>query len=258
MPKSTLKAPFLKTLALKPEKVQQDAFPFDRLEYLQRDDFSLRFEGPVTLFVGENGSGKSTLLEAIAQHCGFHAGGGSEQHRLHETADDAHSTLAGALRLSWLPKVNRGFFFRADTFAGVARYLDVEARSSWRAGKPLLEHSHGESLLALFKNWIDETKQGIFLLDEPEAAFSPIRQLAFLRVMHDWAATGNAQLIVATHSPILMAYPGAQILSFDGGAIAPVEYEETEHYRVTKSFLANPKSYVADLLSDDDEEEEGT
>ena len=94
MPKCALTAPFLKSLSLRPERVRWDVFPFDRLEFLQANDFSVAFEAPVTLFVGENGSGKSTLLEAIAQHCGFHAGGGSEQHRLHRTADDSRSALA--------------------------------------------------------------------------------------------------------------------------------------------------------------------
>lgn len=248
---SALSAPFLRRVALLPEKADRRAFPFDTFPRLLDDDFSLVFDRPVTFFVGENGTGKSTVLEAIASLCGFHAGGGSESHQLHQTADGTVSALAAALRPSWLPKVTKGFFFRADTFADVARYLDDAGNSGRHGGRRLHEQSHGESFLALFQGRFDTDQRCIYLMDEPENALSPMRQLAFLRLLRDWEASGNAQMIVATHSPILLSYPGADIRHFDGERIAPIAFDEIEHVRVTKAFLGNPERYLRELFADD-------
>ncbi len=251
MGKGTLRSPFLKSVTMIPEEAAPEAFPFSRFPKLFADRFRMDFETPVTFFVGENGTGKSTLLEAIAALCGFHAGGGGEGHQLHRTSDGDRSRLAAALRASWLPKVSKGFFFRSDTFADVARYLDDEGDLEIHGGRRLLERSHGESFLAVFGDRFGTNERCMYLMDEPENALSPMRQLSFLRLLRDWEASGNAQMIVATHSPILLSYPGAEILHFDGESVAPIAYEEIEHVRVTKAFLGNPERYLRQLLDDD-------
>lgn len=248
---SGLSSPFLKTITLLPDEAAWDRFPFDHFGFLKTKDFKLDFPTPVTFFIGENGTGKSTLLEAIAKLCGFHLGGGGSDHQLHETSDRSESVLGDSLRPSWLPKVSKGFFFRSDTFADVARYLDDEGSPG--GGGLLHEQSHGESLLALFADRFGTSERCMYLLDEPENALSPTRQMSFLRLLRDWEASGNAQMIVATHSPIIMSYPGATILSFDGESIESIKYEETEHYRITKAFLGNPERYLAQLFDDESE-----
>ncbi|MEM8916632.1 MAG: AAA family ATPase [Pseudomonadota bacterium] len=164
--------------------------------------------------------------------------------------------MAPALRLSWLPKITNGFFFRADTFADVAKYINEVGDPTAHGGGRLLERSRGESFLAVFENRFKPKKRSIYLMDEPENALSPIRQLAFMRLLWEWELSGNAQMIIATHSPILMSYPGATILSFDGNALTPTAYEDTEHYRVTKSFLGNPQAALDELLAPDEEGDE--
>lgn len=231
-----------------PERAELDAFPFNTIPFLREREFKLEFAAPVTFFVGENGTGKSTVLEAIASLAGFHAGGGSSDHKLQKTSGQSISALAGALRASWLPKVSKGFFFRADTFAEIARYIDEVGAPLEGVSGALHEQSHGEAFLALFANRFLARERCIYLLDEPETAFSPSRQLAFLRLLREWELSGNAQIIIVTHSPILMAYPGATILSFDGSNIMPVAFQETEHFRVTKAFLNNPEKYLSDLM----------
>jgi predicted ATPase len=249
--RSSLKAPFLKQISLLPERAERGGFPFGHLSFLKDDDFSLGFEAPITVFVGENGTGKSTLLEAIAQHCGFSPIGGSQEHALAGRGGDA-GPLARALRFSCLPKVTRGFFFRSESFYNVASYLDEVGSSDRHGGRRLHEQSHGESFLAVFQHRFESGRHAMFLLDEPETALSPVRQLAFLSLLRDWEASGNVQVIMATHAPILMSYPGAVLISFDGGTLEPVALEETEHYRVTKTFLGNPERYLAEIFADDD------
>jgi len=164
------------------------------------------------------------------------------------------SRLASALRPSWLPKVSKGFFFRSDTFAEVARYLDDEGDGQMHDGRRLLERSHGESFLAVFSDRFDTKERCMYLMDEPENVLSPMRQLGFLRLLRDWEDSGNAQMIIATHSPILLSYPGAEIFNFGGEGISPIEYEDIEHVRVTKAFLGNPEKYHRQLFDDADED----
>jgi len=247
---SGLSSPFLKTVTLLPDEAAWDRFPFNGFGFLKTKDFKIAFLTPVTFFIGENGTGKSTVLEAIAKLCGFHLGGGGSGHQLHRTSDHSESVLADSLRPSWLPKVSNGFFFRSDTFADVARYLDDEGDPEVHGGRRLHDRSHGESLLAVFADRFKTSERCMLLLDEPENALSPTRQMSFLRLLRDWEASGNAQMIVATHSPIIMSYPGATILSFDGESIESIDYMETEHYRITKAFLGNPERYLAELFDD--------
>ena len=220
---------------------------------------TLPFTAPVTFFVGENGSGKSTLLEAIAWQCGFNTAGGG-RHHIHEV-EASEAALGPHIRLSWLPKVTSGFFLRAESFYHFASYLDRLAgedpsfRYEGYGGRSLHEQSHGESFLSLFVHRFGSRTRSLYLLDEPEAALSPARQLAFLRILHRHAVSGRAQFIIATHSPILLGFPGAVIYSFDGGKIRRVAWEETEHYQITKGFLDRPDLYLKELLRPEDGED---
>ena len=233
---------------------------------LLRDDLSLEGQYPftiptinklteleltnsVTFLVGENGTGKSTLLEGIADNCEFNTAGGS-RNNLYEV-EAAESALGKYLRLSWMPKVTNGFFLRAESFYQFASYIDEVAKECPKTlenygGKSLHKQSHGESFLSLFLNRFNG--RAIYLLDEPEAALSPQRQLAFLRIMHDLVKEEDCQFIIATHSPIILGYPDATILSFDQGEIEEIEYEMTGHYQITKYFLDHRKKFLQELL----------
>jgi predicted ATPase len=236
------------------EKVQnQETYPFHIPSI--RGTEKIVFQQPVTFFVGENGAGKSTLLEAIADQCEFNTAGGGKNHVF--SVDEAESDLGDYIRLSWLPKVNGGFFLRAESFYQFATYLDGLAEAHPNAydgygGKSLHHQSHGESFLSLFTNRF--TGRGIYLLDEPEAALSPSRQLAFLRVIHDQVKQENVQFIIATHSPILLGFPQAQILTFDDGPIREISYEETENYRLTLNFLKNRERFFHELFQEEEDE----
>lgn len=206
------------------------------------------FSTPVTFFVGENGSGKSTLLEAIAWSAGFASGGGGRDHRMSDAGEG--EALGRALKLTWSQRVSEGFFLRAETFFNFATYLEESDSTFSRYGdRSLLTRSHGESFLALFQNRFDE---GLFVLDEPEAALSPQRQLVFLRILHELSSRRTAQFLIATHSPMLLALPGATVLSLDGGRITEVDYRETEHYQITKGFLDAPDRFFRHLLSEEE------
>lgn len=206
----------------------------------------------VTFVVGENGSGKSTLLEAIAVAWGFNAEGGSRNFRFSTRA--SHSQLHEYLWLSKGAKRPRdGFFLRAESFFNVAteiEKLDAEPAPGPPIGlsygpRALHEQSHGESFLALLMNRF--RGEGLYILDEPEAALSPQRQLAVLARLNDLVKE-NCQFIIATHSPILMAYPNAYIYNCTEEGITRVEYYETEHYTITRRFLSDPKRILDILL----------
>ena len=249
-----LKAPFLKRLTLLPERMQAEDYPFN-LPILEGGRLVLRFDRAITFFVGDNGTGKSTLLEAIARQCGFSVLGGGRNQAYRDKVDGPD--LAPALRLSWLPKVSKGFFLRAESFFDFANYIDgmgAEGQEPY-GRKSLHAQSHGQSFFALFENRLRGTRQAIYLLDEPEAALSPRRQIEFLGLLHAWEEPGNVQMIIATHSPIIMSYPGATLLSFDGGRIQPARYTETDHYRITRRFLMDHESMLERLFAPDDEED---
>ena len=255
---AALSAPFLRSMSLLRERVTSGEFPFT-LPFLAGGEFRLEFERPVTFLVGENGSGKSTLLEAIAEQCGFSPQGGHSEHRLSHRfrrPEDDHeeegerSSLSRALRMAWKPRVTNGLFFRAESFFGVARYLDREGSRQYR-GTNLHGLSHGESVLAFLDTRVEDDERNIVLLDEPEAALSPERQMALVTLLHRWHRSGRVQAIVATHAPIVMAYLGAIILSLDGDTIRPIEFRDTNHYRRLKSFLDAPERYLRRLLDDE-------
>ncbi len=202
----------------------------------------LGFSKPITFFVGENGSGKSTLLEAIAVQYGFNPEGGTKNYSF--STFDSHSELYDALTLvKGVQKARWGYFLRAESFYNVAT---AEAEYSRYGGVSLDLHrqSHGESFLAAAKEYF--RPDGIYLLDEPEAALSPQRQMAMMVRIAECAKEGS-QFIIVTHSPVLLAMPDSEILSFDGEKIHPIEYEETESYKVTEMFINN-REHILDLL----------
>ncbi|MEA2576296.1 MAG: hypothetical protein QOH93_3594 [Chloroflexia bacterium] len=253
----------------------QKGFPFD--VPIVRSLESLDFSSEVTFLVGENGSGKSTLLEAIAMATRLPAVGSD---RLEADATlEAIRPLAGYLRLSWQRRTHKGFFMRTEDFFGFSKRLsamrteyeadlrrverETEGRSvlsqnlarlpyakelhemERRYGKDLSARSHGESYFTLFQSRF--VPGGLYMLDEPEAPLSPVRQLSFISMMKEMVEQKQAQFVVATHSPILMAYPGATIYSFNDGNIRRVAYDELEHVTVTRDFLNNPEQFLKHL-----------
>jgi predicted ATPase len=265
----------LKSITLKqPPGQAAEEFPFN-LPIIQSIQ-ELTFTSPVTFFVGENGSGKSTLLEAIA--CAVEAITiGSENVRTDKTLT-AVRRLSQWFKISWQKRAHRGFFLRAEDFFGYARRLhqmrnelesdlqavddEYQGRSKLavdlakmpyqhelhdlrqRYGDGLDNRSHGESFLALFQARF--VPNGLYLLDEPEAPLSPLRQLTFLSLLKEMVSQ-DAQFIIATHSPIILAFPGATILSFDKLPLQMVNYADLEHVTLTRSFLENPDAYLRHL-----------
>jgi predicted ATPase len=207
-----LPAPYLRRVWLDPSGIaDRAAYPFC-LPFLQ-DDFELSFDRSITIIVGENGTGKSTFLEGIAVLAGFDEAGGGKGYKPvdHSSALEVMGgELSKVLRASWLPKITNGWFFRAESFFTVARYLDVAARDVGALGPDFLSHSHGEGFLRFFEERCQ--RQGIFIFDEPESALSPARQMEFLKLMRRMEESTICQIVMATHSPMLMAYPNARLL----------------------------------------------
>jgi predicted ATPase len=207
----------------------------------------LTFHAPVTFFAGENGSGKSTLLEAVAVASGFNPEGGTRNYRF--GTRDTHSELNESIRMvRGYRKIPWGYFFRAESFYNVATQEEEYGRESGRSSGYHLR-SHGQSFLALAENSL--AKEGLYFLDEPEAALSPQRQMSFL-VQLKRSVQAGSQFIIATHSPILLAYPGAEILSFDGGTIHPCTYEDTDSYQLMRMFLDHRTRMLEQLLGIDE------
>lgn len=251
--------PPLDTVTVKiADTVQSTQYPFS-LPIIKNLEL-IKFPTQVTFFVGENGSGKSTILEAMAWNAGFGPEGGSKNIHF-KTAQEKNYTgaqlLADQMTLSWRVKPKNGYFFRAESFFNVANYLECMAHEGGQGpdityapygGKSLHEQSHGESFLAFFKNRLGTN--GFFIFDEPEAALSPQRQLSLLFIIHEMCKNPDAQFIIATHSPILLAYPGATIYSCDADKLSSIAYKDTQHYRITKRFLDDPERSLHHLFQD--------
>ena len=246
-----LPAPYLKRVWLDPAKVPDaTAYPFC-LPFLSRG-FEVDFERAVTVIVGENGTGKSTLLEGIAALAGYDEAGGGKGYRPvdHSRAiEKMGGALATALRASWLPKITNGWFFRAESFFSVARHLDEAAREPLSGPPPdFLSHSHGEGFLRFFEERC--RRQGLFIFDEPESALSPARQIEFLKLLRRMDKSGICQVIMATHAPMLMAYPEARLLRLSKYGLDPVSVSDTDHYRLLREFCADPETFIATVLTD--------
>lgn len=242
--KEALNTLFIQGVNIDWEKIDENSY----LRHIEaiRELTELRFNKNITIFVGENGSGKSTMLEAIAVNYGFNPEGGTRNYSF--STYDSHSELCEAIRLTrGIGKPGWGYFLRAESFYNVAT---AEEEYSKYGGTPQHFHarSHGESFLQLAQN--NFRGNSIYLLDEPEAALSPQRQLTLLMEIVN-CAKENAQFIMVTHSPILLGIPDAEILSFDDGQIHPITYEETDSYRITKMFIENKDVLLNRLLRDE-------
>jgi predicted ATPase len=275
---SAFRAPFLKRLWTDPEVLaRSEGYPFD-LPLVRSGGVEIDFDRAVTVIIGENGTGKSTILEAIAEMAGFGKMGGSRDMQQADWTDEnyveaevadlpgaaaraasiresrAEHNLARVLRLAWLPKVSGGFFFRAETFHRLARYLDESANFGLGPGKgpEHLRMSHAEGFLDFFESRFSGPfrKQHLFIFDEPESALSPRRQIDFLKMIRKLEDTGLCQMIIATHSPVLMAYPQAQLLRLSRGSIDPCTVEQTDHFRFLREFYLDPAGFIDATMND--------
>ena len=246
---SVLPSQFASRVTLVRDKVERfDRYPFSLPAIRTLESIDLHPK--MTFFVGENGSGKSTLLEAMAVSLGFNAEGGSRNFGFSTRA--SHSELHDYLRIAKGVRARDGFFLRAESYFNLGteiEHLDAEPSGGGRiidayGGRSLHEQSHGESFMALLKNRFHGN--GLYLLDEPEAALSPARQIEAMARLHELVLKGS-QFIVATHSPILMAYPDVLILHCGASGVHPIAYEDTEHFRITRDFL-NHRQRVLDIL----------
>jgi predicted ATPase len=249
----------LKAIKILRERVENwDVYPFSVSAIRLLDKLNLRSR--VCLFAGENGTGKSTLLEAIAAHYGFGREGGNRNFGNDSTGSN-HSIdpLVRALRLSFDRRTGAGYFLRAESFFNTASHMDkldeepaphAPPIKAFYGGRSLHTRSHGETFFTLLD--LKFRRNGLFLLDEPEAALSPQRQLSFLVLMHDVLQKyKDAQFIISTHSPIILGYPNAQILSFDDGEIHEVQYEDTTSLQVVREFVNGREKFLEELLKED-------
>src|SRR6202795_1739513 len=243
-------APYLRRVWLEPSRIaDRDAYPF--CLPLLSDDFELSFDRAITIIVGENGTGKSTLLEGIAVLAGYDEAGGGKGYRPvdHSNAVEAMGgKLSTALRASWLPKITNGWFFRAESFFSIARYLDQAALDVEELPPNFLSYSHGEGFLRFFEERCQ--RQGIFIFDEPESALSPSRQMEFLKLMRRMEESTICQVVMATHSPMLMAYPNARLLRMSKYGLEPVTVEQTDHYKVMREFCNDPAGFVEAVVEE--------
>jgi predicted ATPase len=249
-PRSKLTAPFLRRMVEIPTKREDGRFPFT-LPFMRRGGFELEFANPITFLVGENGTGKSSLLEAIARNAGFNSRGGSRDNSYGGESDE--SGLAAALTLSWLPKVTKGFFFRAESFFNFVTYVEQAYEEDGKippwGERSLHARSHGEAFLSFFNARLGSEQRCIYLLDEPEAALSPERQLEFMAMLDEHRASGNAQYIIATHSPLLMGFPGADLLHFSYRGMRRTTLELTPHFRIYREFCREPQAFLEAQLA---------
>ncbi|OEC36957.1 Predicted ATPase [Pseudomonas cuatrocienegasensis] len=238
--------PYLLHASFRPDaEIDYGSYPFNIPAV--RELGNIDFHPNVTFFVGENGSGKSTVMEGLAVALGFGAEGGTKsvQFRTAETISPLHNSLRLA---RGVPKPRDGYFLRAESFFNVATYMDETGYLGGYGGKSLHTQSHGESFMAVLVNKL--RGDGIYLLDEPEAALSPSRQLAALSAIHQ-LVEDSSQFVIATHSPVLLSYPHAKIIQFDDSGVSEVAFEDTEHFVVTRDFLNNYPNRLKRLLRDD-------
>jgi predicted ATPase len=225
---------------------EKNIYPYN-LDLLKQTK-SIEFTSPVTFFVGRNGSGKSTLLRAICKKCGIQIW--QEVERTRYNYNIFEDTLFRFIDLEWDSHSVPGSYFASQIFQDFSRFLDEWAKADpgildYFGGGSLMTKSHGESLLAFFE--ARYKIKGIYLMDEPETALSPESQIRLLKLLKKMSDAGHAQFIIASHSPILLAYPGATIYSFDHVPVSPISYEETEYYKIYRDFLLNREKFISDL-----------
>lgn len=234
----------LKSVTLHPHKYpREDCYPFS-LEILQQTK-QITFSTPVTLFVGENGTGKSTLLEALCRRCGIHIW--RNLHGKRFETNPYEETFCNYISVDWFDGRVPGSFFGSSVFQDFAHMLDEWAAADpanldYFGGKSLVTQSHGQSIMSFFR--ARYKIKGLYLMDEPETALSPKSQIELLDILAGMGDEGPAQFIIATHSPILLACPGATIYSFDQIPVRSVSYEETGHYKLYKDFMTDRKKYL--------------
>lgn len=227
----------------------ENVFPFT-LPLLKKY-VEIEFKTPITFILGENGSGKSTLLESLANNVGFNILGGNKNH-YYDSNNNDNLNLSNNMKLSWRLKTSKGFFFRAETYFNFTEYMEEMAKENGKfvfnsyGGKSLLKQSHGESFLSLFQNNFSE---GLFILDEPEAALSPERQLTLISILNDLTTNYNCQFIIATHSPLLITMKNATIYEIENDELVEKQYNETKQFQLYKNFIDCPDRYLK-LLCD--------
>jgi predicted ATPase len=237
----------LRRVDLCPEKFPTtEHYPFNLNIF--HETKSILFDSPVTFFIGENGTGKSTLLEALTHRCGIYIWGCIERRRF--KVNFYEQRLYEAINIEWTDGPVHGSFFASEIFRNFAQILDEWAAADPRSldyfgGKSLVTQSHGQSIMSFFK--ARYKIKGIYFMDEPETALSPKTQLDLLTVLKDMSQAGHAQFIIATHSPIILACPGAKIYSFDHVPIRQMDYEDTEQYQIYKSFMEDRNKYLNEV-----------
>lgn len=249
-----LQPPFLKRVHTVSQVEDTSTYPFN-VAWLKGGNFSLNFDTPITLICGENGSGKSTFMEAIADHCGFNLTGGSRNNVIEDESSNHVRPLTEALRFVWSVRQAKGFFFRAESFYNFASHLD-ELRKGPMAGgtyaayggKSLHLQSHGESFMSMLLN--RTAAPGVYILDEPEAALSPSRQLQLLSLLYQIHKEGKSQVILATHSPLILSFPYANLYELTDGVFEQKTVKQTETYKTYARFFQNPETYFTELFRD--------
>ncbi len=237
----------LKQVHIVPDKfpaVEQYPFNLD----IFKQSRMVNVHHPVTFFVGENGTGKSTLLQAISQRCGIYIWRGDRRARFQYNPYETQ--FYKGIEVAWTQNTVPGSFFASEIFNNFAQIVDEWATMDpglldYFGGKSLMVQSHGQSLMSFFSSRFKI--KGLYLLDEPETALSPATQIDLLKLLAKMANSGHAQFIIATHSPILLACPDAIIYRFSASSIEPIGYEETEHFKVYKRFMQDPKRYLQDI-----------
>jgi len=240
----------LKRVTILSEKFPvHNQYPFDQAIFHKTRD--ILFRSPVTFFVGENGSGKTTLLEALSIKCGIHIWG--DFGRIRFQVNPFERELYRFISIEWKNGAVPGSFFSSELFRYFSQYLDEWATADphmlkFFGGQSLMTQSHGQSLMSFFR--VRYKRKGLYLMDEPETALSPRSQIELLRVLHEMGDAGHAQFVIATHSPILLACPGADIFSFDHIPLKIIQYEETAHYRIYRNFMNNRDTYISKNAKD--------
>ncbi len=227
----------------------KNIFPYNLPLY--KSNATIRLEKPITFIVGENGTGKSTLLEGLANVIGFNPYGGNSNHFYNNNVE---KNIEDIIKLTWSIKTKKGFFFRAESFFNFSEYIDklIDEDNSLKfayGGKKLNHQSHGESFLSIFAN---KFKDGIFILDEPEAALSAERQFTLIAILNELTTNYNAQFIIATHSPILITTPNSEIFEIENNKFVKKNYTETKQFQLYKSFINAPERYINFITKEDE------